>query len=126
MAIYNGEKLEVGYNRTPTKFYKKYSDRIKKVEEFRILQDTYKSEMCELKRENHKLKHELDAFISSISQGRYYRTDSFYPSKTIFTTICISDVVYTQMMGNENMLRRIIRHHVEQAVRELMNGTCDR
>ena len=63
MAIYNGEKLDVGYNRTPTKFYKKYADRIKKVEEFRILQDTYKREMCDLKQENHRLKHELDSFI---------------------------------------------------------------
>jgi di/tripeptidase len=126
MAIYNGEKLDVGYNRTPTKFYKNYSDRIKKVEEFRILQDVYKREMCDLKQENHRLKHELDSFISSISQGRYYRTDSFYPSKTISTNIRISDVVYTQMMGNENMLRRIIGYHVEQAVRDLMNGKCDR
>ena len=63
MAIYNGERLKVGYNRTPTKFYKNYADRIKKVEEFRILQDTYKSEMCNLKKENHRLKHELDSFI---------------------------------------------------------------
>lgn len=61
-----------------------------------------------------------------ISQGRYYINDSFYPSKTISTNIYISDIVYTQMMGNENMLRHIIRYHVEQAVRDLMNGKCDR
>jgi hypothetical protein len=126
MAIYNGEKLEVGYNRTPTKFYKNYADKMAKIEEFRILQDTYKSEMCNLKKENHRLKHELDSFISSISQGRYYINDSFYPSKTISTNIYISDIVYTQMMGNENMLRHIIKYHVERAVRDLMNGKCDR
>jgi len=126
MAIYNGEKLDVGYNRTPTKFYKNYYDRIKKVEEFIILQDTYKREMCDLKQENHRLKHELDSFISSISQGRYYEQESLYPSNVISVNIYVSDIVNRQMMGNENMLRHIIRYHIEQAVRDLMNGKCDR
>lgn len=126
MAIYNGEKLEVGYNRTPTKFYKNYADRIKKVEEFRILQNNYKNEMCDLKKENYRLKHELDSFISSISQGRYYEYESLYPSNVININIYVSDIVNKQMMGNENMLRHIIRYHVESAVRDLMNGKCDR
>jgi hypothetical protein len=112
MAIYNGERLKVGYNRTPTKFYTNYAE--------------YQSEMCNLKKENRRLKHELDSFISSISQGRYYERETLYPSNVISVNIYVSDIVNRQMMGNENMLRHIIRYHVEQAVRDLMNGKCDR
>ena len=110
----------------PTKFYKNYADKIKKVEEFRILQNNYKNEMCDLKKENYKLKHELDSFISSISQGRYYEHESFYPSNVISINIYVSDIINRQMLGNENMLRHIIRFYVEQATRDLMNGKCDR